>query len=150
MGYVPSYAYAQQGPSLLPVDSNQSFYFQDDWRVLPKLTLNLGLRYENETPAHSKFPGQLSIGSLTVPDNYYTSGSVAGLLTCPAGGCMGALDPAQGLPLEPRQLDNFQPRFGLAWNVKPDTVVRAGFALDDPGLEPRVHQPERDRRRQLL
>jgi len=76
LGYVTSYSYAQQGASLLPVDSNQSLYFQDDWRLLPNLTLNLGVRYENETPAHSKFPGQLSVGSLTVPDNYYTNGSV--------------------------------------------------------------------------
>ena len=83
LGYVTGYAYAQQGASLLPVDSNQSFYFQDDWRVAPKLTLNLGVRYSNETPAHSKFPGQLSNGSITALSNYYTSGSVAGLLTCP-------------------------------------------------------------------
>ena len=127
LGYVTSYSYAQQGASLLPVDSNQSFYVQDDWRVLPNLTLNIGLRYENETPAHSKFPGQLSVGSLTVPDNYYTSGSVPGLLTCPAGGCMGAWTQPKGFLWNRDNLD-FQPRFGLAWSVKEDTVVRAGFA----------------------
>ena len=127
LGYVSSYSYAQQGASLLPVDSNQSFYIQDDWRFLPNLTFNIGLRYENETPAHSKFPGQLSVGSLTVPDNYYTSGSVAGLLTCPAGGCMGGWIQPKGF-LWNRDNLNFQPRFGLAWNVEPNTVVRAGFA----------------------
>ncbi|MDR3701654.1 MAG: TonB-dependent receptor [Candidatus Sulfopaludibacter sp.] len=127
LGYVSSYSYAQQGASLLPVDSNQSFYIQDDWRFLPNLTFNLGLRYENETPAHSKFPGQLSVGSLTVPDNYYTSGSVPGLLTCPPGGCMGGWIQPKGF-LWNRDNLNFQPRFGLAWNVEPNTVVRAGFA----------------------
>ena len=127
LGYVTQYAFAQQGPSLLPVDSNQSFYVQDDWRVTPKLTLNLGVRYSNETPAHSKFPGQLSVGSLTVPDNYYTSGSVAGLLTCPAGGCMGAWVQPKGF-LWNRDNNNFQPRLGFAWNVEPNTVIRGGFA----------------------
>ena len=34
LGYVTSYSYAQQGASNLPVDSNHSFYFQDDWRIL--------------------------------------------------------------------------------------------------------------------
>jgi hypothetical protein len=128
MGYVDSYAYAQQGASLLPVDSNQSLYFQDDWRVLPKLTLNLGVRYENETPAHSKFPGQLSNGSFTVPSNYYTAGSVAGLLTCPNNQCLGGWVQPKGF-LWNRQNDNFQPRVGLAYNVMPNTVIRAGFAL---------------------
>ena len=128
LGYVSSYSYNQQGASLLPVDSNQSLYFQDDWRILPKLTLNLGMRYQNETPAHSKFPGQLSNGSLTVPDNYYTNGSVPGLLTCPPGGCVGGWVQPKGF-LWNRQNDNFQPRFGLAWNVEPNTVIRGGFAL---------------------
>jgi hypothetical protein len=128
LGYVNGYSYAAQGASLLPVDSNQSLYFQDDWRVTPKLTLNLGVRYENETPAHSKFPGQLSNGSITTPSNYYTSGSVAGVLNCPGNVCLGGFVQPQGF-IWNRQNDNFQPRFGLAWNVEPNTVVRGGFAL---------------------
>jgi len=128
MGYVTSYSYAQQGQSNLPVDSNQSFYIQDDWRIRPNLTLNLGVRYSNETPAHSKFPGLLSVGSLTVPDNYYTSGSVPGVLTCPAGGCLGGWIQPKGF-LWNRDNNNFRPRVGLAWSVTPDTVVRAGFAM---------------------
>jgi hypothetical protein len=128
LGYISSYSYAQQGPSNLPVDSNHSFYFQDDWRIRPNLTLNIGVRYSNETPAHSKFPGQLSVGSLTVPDNYYTSGSVPGVLTCPSGGCVGGWIHPKGF-LWNRDNNNFRPRIGLAWSVNPDTVVRAGFAM---------------------
>ena len=128
LGYVSNYSYSQQGQSNLPVDSNHSFYVQDDWRIRPNLTLNIGVRYSNETPAHSKFPGLLSVGSLTVPDNYYTSGSVAGLLTCPAGGCVGAWTQPKGF-LWNRDNNNFRPRFGLAWSVNKDTVVRAGFGM---------------------
>jgi Carboxypeptidase regulatory-like domain len=128
LGYVSGYSYAQQGASLLPVDSNHSFYFQDDWRVLPNLTFNLGVRYSNETPAHSKFPGQLSNGSITSPSNFYTNGSVPGVLNCPNNQCLGGWVQPKGFVWN-RDNNNFQPRFGLAWNVEPNTVVRAGFAL---------------------
>jgi hypothetical protein len=128
LGYVYSYSYAQQGQANLPEDSNHSFYFQDDWRVRPNLTLNLGLRYSNETPAHSKFPGGLSVGSLDVKDNYYTSGSVPGVLNCPAGGCVGGWIHPKGF-LWNRDNNNFRPRIGLAWTVKDNTVVRAGFGM---------------------
>ena len=63
-----------------------------------------------------------------MPDNYYTSGSVPGVLTCPAGGCVGGWIHPKGF-LWNRDNNNFRPRIGLAWNVTPDTVVRAGFAM---------------------
>jgi hypothetical protein len=127
LGYVYSYSYAQQGASLLPENSIHSAYFQDDWRIHPKLTLNLGLRYSNESPAHSKFPGQLSVGSLTVSDTYFKS-SIAGVVTCPPSGCVGGwIQPKGGL--YSRDKNNFQPRIGFAWNVTPDTVIRGGWAL---------------------
>ncbi|MBZ5585297.1 MAG: TonB-dependent receptor [Acidobacteriia bacterium] len=128
LGYVYSYSYSQQGASNLPEDSNHSFYFQDDWRLRPNLTLNIGVRYSNQTPAHSKFPGQMSVGSLDVPDNYYVNGSVPGVLTCPNGKCVGAWTQPKGF-LWNRDNNNFRPRFGLAWSVNQDTVVRAGFSM---------------------
>ena len=129
LGYVTSYSYNQQGQSNLPQDGNHSAYFQDDWRVLPNLTLNLGMRYNNESPGHSKFPGGLSVGSLTAPDNFYTSGSVPGVLTCPAGGCVGAWIHPKG-NLWNRDNNNFQPRVGLAWSLGDKMVIRSGFGLN--------------------
>jgi hypothetical protein len=136
LGYVDNYNYAQQGTPSLPVDVIHSFYVQDDWRVLPNLTLNLGVRYSNESPAHSKFPGGFSIGSLTAPDNYYCStygpgcysGTISSQLNCPPAGCVGAWVQPQGY-LWNRDNNNFRPRIGLAWSVTPTTVVRAGFAM---------------------
>jgi hypothetical protein len=127
LGYVTSYSYVQQGASTLPEDSIHSFYFQDDWRIRNNLTLNLGMRYSTESPAHSKFPGQLSVGSLETADPYFKT-SVAGVVTCPATGCMGSwIQPKGGL--YNRDINNFQPRIGFAWNATPNTVVRGGWAL---------------------
>jgi hypothetical protein len=128
LGYVYSYSYNQQGQANLPETSNHSFYLQDDWRIRPNLTLNLGLRYSNETPAHSKFGGGLSVGSLDVADNFYTSGSVPGVLTCPPGGCKGGWIHPKGF-LWNRDNNNFRPRVGVAWTVTENTVVRAGFGM---------------------
>src|SRR6185437_11677367 len=47
------------GLNIFPAVANKSketgFYFQDDWKVTPKLTLNLGLRYEWSTPYTERF-----------------------------------------------------------------------------------------------
>jgi hypothetical protein len=127
LGYIDNYNYAQQGNPSLPVDVIHSFYVQDDWRVLPNLTINLGLRYSEESPAHSKFPGQFSVGSLTVADNYYTSGSVPNVLNCPNNTCVGGWIQPKGY-LWARNWNDLRPRVGLAWSITPTTVVRAGFA----------------------
>src|SRR5205823_4669606 len=41
--------------SYLPRDTIHSFYFQDDWKFSPTLTFNLGIRYSNESPFHTKY-----------------------------------------------------------------------------------------------
>lgn len=127
LGYVTSYSYAQQGASLLPEDSIHSLYVQDDWRIRSNLTLNLGVRYSTESPAHGKFPGQMSVGSLTTPDTYFPN-SISGVVTCPSGGCVGGWTQPKG-GLYKRDNNNFQPRIGFAWNVTPNMVIRGGWAL---------------------
>ncbi|MBV9087381.1 MAG: TonB-dependent receptor, partial [Acidobacteriaceae bacterium] len=83
-------------------------YVQDEWRVRPNLTLNLGLRWEYYsviTEAH---------GRMTVFD--LACGGI-----CPAG------SPAY-FPYH----KNFDPRVGIAWAPKAlhdKTVVRAGFGI---------------------
>ena len=87
-----------------------SFYAQDDWRVTPTLTLNIGLRYDIITP-------DVALGN-NISQFDPASGKilVAGVNTSSTAGI---------------QTDwrSFGPRFGFASNVRPGTVIRGGFGL---------------------
>jgi hypothetical protein len=85
-------------------------YFQDDWRIKPRLILNLGLRYEYHSPM-SEETGQF--GSFSPSSGMIQQG-------------MGGL----GTLWKPDRA-NFSPRVGFAWDVKGDgkTVVRGGASV---------------------
>ena len=121
LGSVTSASFSQPNPSWLPRSAVHSFYFQDDWKLLPNLTLNLGMRYSNEDPMTTKY-GQISIWNPTLPDDVYTGPG------CPATGCVGGFTHPKGAFYN-RDNDNFQPRFGLAWHPLSRLVWRGGFAL---------------------
>ena len=86
------------------------FYGQDTWRVTPKLTANLGLRYEFYFPESVNAP---SNGSLLDLNTGYLK--VAGIGTV-----------ASNLN-ENKALWAFNPRIGLAYQATDKTVVRAGY-----------------------
>ena len=65
--------------------NSYGFFAQDEWKVTPKLTLTLGLRYDFET----------------YPEIF----------------------------VQEKDLNNFQPRIGLAYALSARTVVRAGFGI---------------------
>lgn len=98
-------------------------YIQDDWKVTRKLTLNLGLRWEVETPYTERF-NQLSWGF-----DYYAPSPVK----VPGLDLRGGLIFAGVNNVSRRQgktdWNNLGPRFGLAYQVLPSTVIRAGYAL---------------------
>ena len=98
----------------LPRWWNTAFYFQDDWKFSSKLTLNLGLRWQYESPFNTKY-GQQSQFDPTATD--------------PLTGRRGALLHPKGA-LAGRDLNNFQPRIGLAYNFHPKWVFRGGFAFN--------------------
>jgi TonB dependent receptor-like, beta-barrel len=95
---------------------------QDDWKVTDKLTLNLGLRYEYESPRTDRFNQLTNFDYNATPP-----------LTAPGLNLRGALTfvGVNGNPREQWNSDrnNFAPRIGFAWNVRPKTVVRGGAGI---------------------
>jgi hypothetical protein len=101
--------------SWLPRSSIHSFYFQDDWKVTPTLTANLGIRYSNESPFTTKY-GIMSNFDPNAKDDV-------------AAGATGAIAHPTS-PLNARDNNNFQPRIGLAWHPFQKWVFRGGFAVN--------------------
>ena len=101
----------------LPRWWGHSFYFQDDWSVSPKLTLNLGVRWYYESPFSTKY-GQQSQFDPSAVD--------------PVSGRQGAIVHTGGL-LGKRDLNNFQPRVGLAYKINDKMVFRGGFGAHHGG-----------------
>ena len=97
-------------------------FVQDDWKVSPKLTANLGFRYEIPTPV-TEAHGQQSFMNPTLPNPG-------------AGGIPGAyefLGKGTGRTGSNGSQDTFHssygPRIGAAYQVRPNTVVRAGYGI---------------------
>jgi outer membrane receptor protein involved in Fe transport len=97
-------------------------FVQDDWKLTNKLTLNVGVRYEYETPRTDRF------NQLTNFDPHLTPPLVApGLNLQGALAFVGVNGRARG-QWDPDR-NNFAPRVGLAYQLTPKTVVRAGFGV---------------------
>ena len=90
-------------------------YGQDDWRVTPTLTLNLGLRYEAHTPWVELNNRQDNLNLVTGQIEY------AGV----DGNSRSLYNSVYGLP-------DFQPRFGFAWSpawLQGKTVLRGAYTM---------------------
>jgi carboxypeptidase family protein/TonB-dependent receptor-like protein len=103
-------------------ESSYYEYAQDTWKVLPRLTLNLGLRYEYNTPQtdpHKEImgfaPGHQSVVFPNAPPNIVYSGD-------PGVGGPGVVFPDR---------NNFAPRVGFAWDIFGNSklVMRGGGGI---------------------
>ncbi|MCC6363798.1 MAG: TonB-dependent receptor [Bryobacterales bacterium] len=118
LGTVGSAQFSQNFGSWLPRWWQHAFYLQDDWKVKRGLSLSLGLRWNYESPFSTKY-GQQSQFDPAATD----------ALT----GRPGALMHPKG-QLARKDLNNFQPRLGLAWNFRPTWVFRSSFGIMNPDL----------------
>lgn len=102
------------------------FFAQDDWRVLPSLSLNIGLRYEYNGPYTE---AQNRIANLEVGAGFATAVPVvpAGAVVPPGPGTF-ATSSTPSL-LQPDR-NNFAPRVGIAWKPAKKAVVRAGYGVN--------------------
>ena len=115
-----------------------SFYAHDDWRVRTNLTLNLGLRWEIESPlteANNRFvsgfdPNAVLPISGAAQANYARS-PIAEIPASQFSVRGGILYPDTGGPSKAWEtnLGNVMPRAGFAWLATPKTSVRGGYGL---------------------
>jgi hypothetical protein len=103
-----------------------ALFTQDDWKIRPNLTLNLGLRWSYETPRHEA-DGDTSSMVPTVP-NPGASGQLGALVF---GGVGTGRDGNKGETWASTYYKDFEPRIGFAWN--PDfnrrLVVRGNYGI---------------------
>jgi hypothetical protein len=99
-------------------------FAQDDFRVLPNLTLNIGLRYEVTSPANGRV-GNFDLDRAVVVNSYGPNAV-----------------PHAGVKFDK---SDWAPRIGLAWTLQKETVVHSAFGIfyssegnifDDLGLNP--------------
>src|SRR5436309_1301931 len=107
---------------------SSAYYFHDDWKITPKLTLNLGLRYDLDLPEVERVnkiasfdPTRNTIKVAGGLEYYIDNNSPTGLSSRPR--------PELGRRLWKTDKNNFGPRVGLAWRPfgGTGTVLRAGF-----------------------
>ena len=117
-----TFALAVGDPTLSFTEKDQYYFIQDDWKIRPNLTLNLGLRYEytgqpinvlNEISTERENDPARRFYNPSLPINVRT------------------------VPRVPADKNNFAPRIGFAWSPnfwksflgENDTVIRGGFSI---------------------
>ncbi|HEX6626120.1 MAG TPA: TonB-dependent receptor, partial [Pyrinomonadaceae bacterium] len=131
LGYSPGFlTRGDPGGPFFQSSKEIAFFVQDDWKVSPNLTLNLGLRYDIFTAPTERFDAQTNFNPATRQIN------VAG------EGAPGGRDLAE------TDKNNFGPRIGFAYSgLKSDRslVIRGGYGIlyttDVSGAQPLTANP---------
>ena len=123
---VPNYTFTRNN------SSQYGLYVQDDFRVMPRLTLNAGIRYDlqvfQDNPYGANSLYVPSVQKVVVFANSYPSSVIPAFIPNTV------LASAVGLPSNVfsylgQAKTNIAPRFGFAYEAFPSTVVRGAFGL---------------------
>jgi hypothetical protein len=123
-----------------------SFFGQDDWKATPKLTVSIGLRYELFSPINEGFGRQSNFDydtltldipkgpdqNAALPPNF---ASAFPNVTVSRGQVSSYLIPWDKLDIAPR--------LGIAYNLRPKTVLRLGYGIFYGGEENQGGNPNR-------
>jgi outer membrane receptor protein involved in Fe transport len=120
--------------------SSWAFFVQDEWKLTPKLTLNLGMRYDlltRPSPLNRRLSNALDVNTGNLLIN---ADSIAACGPTPVNPCIpGGID---SVPYKDHIMfvgrhafvpqpvyDNLGPRIGVAWQIFSKTVLRAGYGI---------------------
>src|ERR1700728_2954290 len=106
----------------------RGFYGNDNWHVIPKLTLNLGLRYELAGTWSERY-NRLSYWNPTATNATVTGCSGVAGSPCTGDAMLVGTGPNgsnNNLPLDKKE---FSPRLGFAYSVDSKTVIRGGYGI---------------------
>ncbi|HZZ39598.1 MAG TPA: TonB-dependent receptor [Acidobacteriaceae bacterium] len=141
-----NYASISVSPNVNDAEWYDAGYVQDDWRVTPKLTLNLGVRYDYFQP-YKENSGRQANFVVTGPLGIGTGSGVLQFPSSQRNIVLGApfLDAlardnvtvqfVNNDRLVTSQKTDIAPRVGIAFTPRPSTVVRAGFGTFYGGLQ---------------
>jgi opacity protein-like surface antigen len=113
LGSVSNAEFTQAVTTWLPQWWSHAWYIQDDFKLGRNVTLNMGVRWSYESPFTTKYGFQSQFD----PDAIDPITGRRGAITHPKA------------PLASKDLNNFQPRLGVAWQVKPSLVFRTSWGM---------------------
>ena len=102
----------------------RAIYFGDTWQVTKRLTLNLGLRYEQDGPWSERY-NRLTFWDLSAPN------ALAQQTGLPLQGEVGFVNSGLRASRNAWNLNELQfaPRFGFAYQIDKATVLRGGYGI---------------------
>lgn len=121
LGYPTSGTYNPNFMNAAEVTKYAGVYFQDEFKATSRLTVNLGLRWDDEFPLTERYN--------RIPNwNYTGTGTLSNGVAVRGGFMFPGLDGVPRGQWDAHHL-NFEPRVGFAYSLTKATVIRSGFGV---------------------